>query len=162
MIQTPPRPHSGQLARRHLRRTHRVVKTRGHIKGDGAGCHVSQGGSGIRIRAGASFPWTRLNFGYRMASPDITVFAGSIRLHGKGNYAVAEATVTLAGATEYVYVYWHRDDPSNNGITHATSEPVSDATVARVPLYKFTADSGFYDAPDICHLGDINCDLPLR
>lgn len=107
------------------------------------------------------FPWEKLAFGYLLDSPVVTIYAGTIRMHGSIIIAVSQDDITLTGTTDWVYVQHVRDSAAGT-IQHTGTEPETTSTHLRVPLYKFTADAGVYSLAQICHMGDINFDTPLR
>lgn len=109
---------------------------------------------------GDSFSWDALAFGYAQSGAVITIHAGSIRLHGIGNYSVAEDTVTLTGATEWVYVQQAKTSGAAT-IEHSATEPLSNTTYRKLPLYLFEATAGVYSLSRICHMGDFNFDAPI-
>jgi len=114
-----------------------------------------------RAAAAAAFPWSTLSFGYTTSSGGVTIHAGSIRLHGIGNYAVAETDVTLTGATEWVYVEQSKSTPASTSVKHSATEPATNTSFRRLPLFKFTNDGSGYVLAQICHMGDFNFDAPI-
>jgi hypothetical protein len=91
-----------------------------------------------------------------------TIAAGTIRLHGIGNYLVDGDTVSLSGSTAWVYVY-HEKNHSDSGFGVLSTEPNSNGTQYRFPLVKLDLEDGAYVRNDpICHEGDINALAPLR
>lgn len=144
------------------------------------------GGSSYELRqsqsagGGASFPWSKLSFGYRLvrdteADPPewlVRIFPGAIRLHGVAVYSLeanplladdAGAEVTLTGSTVWVYAYVARGAANGTtvSIDRVNSEPLSTSTTLRLPLYKFELKGDRYVLAQICNMGDINLDTPL-
>ena len=76
-------------------------------------------------------------------------------------YTIAAATVTLTGATEYVYAY-HLKDHSSSGLSHSTSAPLSLGDRWIWPLVYATATAGVWSIETILHRGDIFMFAPLR
>jgi len=111
---------------------------------------------------GDSFPWSDVSLGYTRSGSTVTIYAGSIRLHGIGNYAVSQANVTLTGITEWVYVQQGIISPGTTSIEHSSTEPESNGTHRKLPLFKFTASAGVYSLTQICHMGDFNFETPIN
>jgi len=118
-----------------------------------------KGGKGGK--GGASFPWSTLAFGYSINVATVTIYTGTIRLHGHGNYTVVESTATLTGGTEWVYVEQSKSSPATTSIKHSAIEPETNTTFRRLPLYKFTNDGSGYVLAQICHMGDFNFDAAI-
>jgi len=114
-----------------------------------------------RPASGAAFPWDKLAFGYAGITTGVTIYTGTIRLHGIGNYTVAEDDVSLTGATEWVYVEQSKSSPNTTSIKHSATEPATNTSFRRLPLYKFTNDGSGYILAQICHMGDFNFDAPI-
>jgi hypothetical protein len=116
---------------------------------------------GIQLFGGPQFPfYSKLRFGCKLSGTTCTIFAGTVHIHGKGDYDCAEADVVLSGATEYVYVTWSRAAPAPS-IGHAASLPVTNVSTVYVPLYCFSAVTNGYTLKWIHHMGDLNFDTPL-
>lgn len=108
------------------------------------------------------FPFDKLAFGFSLNGDVVTIFPGTLRIHGTGLFPVAEIDVTLTGSVEFVFLA-HSRDHNSTSITHSTTEPETTSNELRVPLYKFTADTpGLYELDRILNMGDINIDTPLR
>ena len=123
-----------------------------------AGIFVTTRPSAVAV-AGDTIPYT---FKCSLAGNVVTIQAGTVRLHGIGNYPIPTSTVTLTSATEWVFVS-HNRDHSSSEIGHQCEEPTSDTNTLRVPLafYTMTGDSSFA-LTSVHHLGDISIDAPLR
>lgn len=109
------------------------------------------------------FPWRLVSFACFQSGSDmatVTVSKGAIRIHGDFAYTIPEATVTLTGLTECVFVQ-HARGTQAGVIAHAATAPLSNATYLYVPLCSYEADAGRYHLDHIWHFGDINVDLPL-
>ena len=116
---------------------------------------------GIELFGGSQLPfYGQLRFGVKLRSTTCTIYAGTVHIHGAGDYNVAETAVVLSGATEYVYVTWARAAPVP-AIGHAASLPITNVSTVYVPLYSFTAVTGGYRLQWIHHMGDLNFDTPL-
>ena len=125
---------------------------------------------------GAGFPWSKMAFGYRLIveageteeDPSTTlcrIFPGKIRMHGIGNRTLAnEQDVALGASEEWVYVQFARGGSSGPAsISHSFTEPVSTSTTVRIPLYVFERlNGGAYSLKQICNMGDVNFDTPIR
>jgi hypothetical protein len=110
---------------------------------------------------GSGFPWSTLALGYALSGTTCTIYAGTLRLHGIGTYAVAQADVSLSGETEWVYLYHNRDHGST-GISHSATEPASTTDQLRIPLYRFTQNAGgWFTLSRVCNMGDVNIDAPV-
>jgi len=107
-------------------------------------------------------PWNRLAFGYYLVKNVVTIYTGNLRQHGIQNISISETDVTLSGDPEYVYVN-HQRGSSSATILHSQTEPVSNSTTLKVPLYKFEVVTGMiYKISQILHFGDINFDTPIQ
>lgn len=94
---------------------------------------------------------------------EATISTGSWRFLGPsdGNYLVAEDTLTLTGATEWVYT-WHMKDHSSSGMAHSATEPVSNGDRWIWPLAYCEPTSGNYRiVRSLWIAGDIIVCLPL-
>lgn len=125
---------------------------------------------------GVSFPWDKLAFGYALSaeldSSDeptgntiCTINPGKIRIHGAGVFELTSAAsvVLTPMTTAWVYAQMPRAGGSITVLATST-EPESNATSLKVPLYKFTKSGESYvlsDGDGIRHMGDINLDVPL-
>lgn len=131
-------------------------------RGDNTTTSVSSAGT---ISAYENMPWHQIAFGYKLAADVVTIYPGTIRMHGIAKYPLAsEATVTLTGATEYVYAQIARGESTGTAptIAHSTTEPETTSTHLRVPLYSFeSVAAGKYKRTRILNMGDINLDTPL-
>lgn len=78
------------------------------------------------------------------ANNQCKISAGTIRLGTGNNYAVAETTVTLTGATEYVYVRVTLSDGTTS-VLHSSTEPETDSTYFYLIIIEFIATAGNYD-----------------
>lgn len=120
----------------------------------------------IEIQIYRSF-WPFLSFWYKQTGTtgnQITVKAGTFRVHGSFKTEVAETPLSLSGTTEYIYLQWTRSG-SGVSVEHASTEPESTNTTLYVPLYRFGLSNyttGNYVLKQIYHVGDVNLDLPLR
>ena len=124
-----------------------------------AGIFVTTRPSASSAVAGDTIPYT---FKCSLAGNVVTIQAGTVRLHGIGNYPISTSTVTLTSATEWVFVS-HNRDHSDSGIGHQYEEPTSDTNTLRVPLAFYTmADDSSFALTSVHHLGDISIDAPLR
>jgi len=104
----------------------------------------------------------RSSFRFRLVGNSLTIYEGTLRIHGIGNYTLAEQTITLSGSTEWVFVYRARTGGAIY-LDHQAVEPESNSTYLYVPLYKFTSSDGgaTYTLDRDCRY-DINLDTPLR
>ena len=108
------------------------------------------------------FPWCKFAFGYSISGEVVKIYPGTIRKHGIGNYALSSETeVTLTGATEWVYAQMSRAGGTVS-IKHSATEPASNSTTLKVPLYLFSFVASSYSLERVCNLGDINFDTPIR
>ena len=97
-------------------------------------------------------------FRHRMLTDtSVRIYAGTVRIEGRGNYEVATTDVALSGSTPFVSVEFDRV-VGTAGIIMANSKPVSDGGFLRVPLLSFTAVAGVYANPIVCHIGDVSSD----
>ena len=112
-----------------------------------------------------SFPWSLLAFGYSLNAAVCTIYPGTIRMHGIAKYPLATAaTVTLTGSTEWVYAEVQRQDTTGTAptIAHSSTEPETNSTHLRIPLFKFTSPAANrYTLARICNMGDVNLDTPI-
>jgi hypothetical protein len=122
-----------------------------------------------RSSGAASFPWSKLAFGYTLAMEETTwictIYPGAVRLHGIGVRTLdAETDVVLSGSPAWVYVEFSRATaaPSTLTLAVAASEPVSTSAVVRIPLYRFDYTNGAYTMGRICNMGDVHFDTPVR
>ena len=121
--------------------------------------------NGLRIEVDNGFDWSKLSYGYSIGGAVVTIYPGTIRMHGVAEYpnAVSE-TVTLTGSTEWVYAEGARGAVTltTPDIKHSSTEPATTSTHLRIPLYKFTSTvPGTYSLARICNMGDINLDTPM-
>jgi len=115
---------------------------------------------GFRIEVDSDGSSASLTFSCSLASPVVTVTLGSIWF-ADAQYAVAEDTVTLTGATEYVYV-WHNKDHSDSGIDHSSTPPISNGNRWIWVLCTYTVSAGVWTLSSIRHRGDVHAYLPMR
>jgi hypothetical protein len=90
----------------------------------------------------------------------VRIYAGTVRIHGRNNYAVGDTDISLTGYPEWVFVELDRAAGSAS-IKKQSTEPLSDGGFLRVPLLEFPITSiigGVYANPTIRHRGDINID----
>ena len=120
--------------------------------------------NGLRIDGGGEgFPWGKTSFGYsQTAGAEVRIYSGTLRLHGLGSYFVTQHEVTLTGAECWIYLH-HTRDHATTDIRTSSTEPQTETSALRVPLFMFTlTPGGSYVLARICNIGDINFDLPLR
>jgi hypothetical protein len=107
-------------------------------------------------------PWgEQWAFGIALKGVSLTVYAGTLSIDGKGDYATVETALTLVATTEWVYLKWLR---GSGGITveQTTSRPSSSSTAVAVPLYRFDQAGGTaYKLALCCHIGDVHLGAPL-
>ena len=131
------------------------------------GVWVRNRGNKIEIsgRGVGAFPWSKLAFGYSLNGDVVTIYPGTIRMHGIAEYPLPDsADVALSGSTEWVYTEVARGAVTltTADIKHSATEPATTSTHLRVPLYKFTSTvPGTYSLARICNMGDINLDTPI-
>ena len=110
-------------------------------------------------------PWSKFAYGYSKSGAVITIYPGTIRMHGIAEYPNSDSeTVTLTGSTEWVYLEVARGETTltTPDVKHSATEPQTNSTHLRIPLYKFTSSTpGTYTLARICNLGDINLDTPI-
>lgn len=116
-------------------------------------------GRGIRI-IGDFATTSNISFKVTVSGATATVAAGLI-LFQSSNETIAQATASLSGATEYVYVYETKDH-SSRGIDHAETQPVSDATRWVWILAYLTASGSSYVITKIHYEGDIHAQWILN
>jgi hypothetical protein len=123
----------------------------------------------VRVSGGARMVITRKSSGTgelwslqhsKPANNQCTISAGRI-VYGTKVYSVAEDTVVLEGATEFVFVKIIRAS-SVSSIEHASTYPVSNPTEFVLPLVEFTATNGVYDKGKILHKGDHVSTTPIN
>ncbi len=142
------------------------------IKATPNGLHIGGGGTGSGV------DYSKFAFGFKLASipgeseedpgtPGVEITPGTIRFHGAGKWTLAEkATVTLDPMSEpWVYAQMPRGGGTVS-IAASSTEPVSNASTFKLPLYLFKrTDGGSYvlhpDLGGIRHIGDVNLDTPL-
>lgn len=127
--------------------------------------------SGDHQMKAAQFPWQKISFGFRLGrdgqtgAPVVTIYPGTIRLHGLASWMLtADTEVTLAGNPCHVHaaVAVGAADGTAPAIAVMTSMPVSTASTMRFPLYKFELQGDRYVLAQVFNLGDINLAAPLR
>jgi hypothetical protein len=135
---------------------------------------VPNGSGGGGGGTGSGFPWSKVRFGYALSaeldSSDeptgntlCTINKGTIRVHGSGNFECSGGEVVLNPmVTAWVFAQMSRGGGTVT-IGAQSTEPVSDVVTLRVPLYQFEQSGSSYALADagICHIGDINFDVPL-
>jgi hypothetical protein len=90
----------------------------------------------------------------------VTVTAGTIWAD-KANLPVGGGTLTLAGDTEWVYV-WAARDLSAGGIDHMTETPTSSTDRIFLPLVKYTkVGTSWQQQGGLCHRGDFYFSQPV-
>ena len=115
----------------------------------------------IRISLEDYFPESMWAFGVDMVNDtQIKIYEGDIILNGQNSMTAPEATLTMSGATEYVYVEAERDGSSGT-ITHSTSVPESTAKLLKLKICKLEADDGVWSITKRYHRGDFNFDTPM-
>lgn len=115
---------------------------------------VSDFGSG-----GDSTPYS---FKCSLSGDIVTVQAGTIRLHGIGNYDISTTNITLSSETEWVFAWLSRDH-SGSGISSQYEMPTSDTVTFRVPIAQYMrSGDGSFVLVSVRVMGDINVDAPLR
>jgi hypothetical protein len=108
-----------------------------------------------RSSGGATFPWSKLAFGYSLSGTTCTIYGGSIRIARVGTYAVGETNVTLSGAVVWIYVR-HAYDHGETTIEVSATEPSGSTDYMEFPLYNFVRNAGgAYELSRICNMGDI-------
>ena len=93
------------------------------------------------------------------ANNQCKISAGTVTIAHQ-NYSVAETTVTLTGASEFVFVKLVLSSGATS-VLHASTRPVSDSTNFYLILASFTATDGVYDAGTIHWRGDYNANALL-
>jgi len=119
--------------------------------------------AGIQIDAGgAAFPWTDMAFGFSLIAADtVRIYAGTLRIHGIGNYHVDQDDLDLEGAEAWVYLK-HKRDHTTTAVTFQAMEPESDTIYLRIPLFQFIRNpGGTYVLSRACNIGDVNLDTPI-
>ena len=117
-------------------------------------------------------PWSMMPFWYAQennGSDDttgakLTIRTGNLRIHGTNNIVVPETEIIMTGITEWIYVE-HARGSGTASINHSSSEPVTNSTHLRVPLYNFELDTSLnrYKLADQgLRRFDINFDTPLQ
>ena len=104
-----------------------------------------------------------LTFSWYLLGASIVVRAGTIFI-GETAYAIAETTLNLTGATEYVYI-WHKVDHSSSGISSSATDPGSgDSSEYRWRIVKLEAVAvGKYRwAAEYRPGGDVVVQVPIR
>ena len=94
------------------------------------------------------------------ANNSCKITAGCITLAGK-DYEFTVDTVTLTGATEFVYVQVEYSDTDSATLGHASAKPVSNSTYFYLVLVSFTATDGVWDSGIIRWKGDYNGAQPI-
>lgn len=94
------------------------------------------------------------------------LYAGSKRIHGIGNQAVAQTDVQLSDANTTTWIYLNYNWATTTlSVTSSATEPASTLADLKIPLYKCTQDtSGNSPHPhfvsQVCHWGDVNIVRP--
>lgn len=104
-----------------------------------------------------SFGWTMMTKG------KVRIYTGSLRIGGKGTYTLAQEDVTLTGNPEYIYLQWTRA-AAVLSLEHAATEPASDGTTMKLPLYQFARASDGSGRYILTHdyRNDVNMDVVTR
>lgn len=142
------------------------------IKATANGLHIGGGGTG------SSVDYSKWAFGHKLVSvpgeteddPATTacqIQPGAIRFHGAGYWTLAEATSVALDPMSAPWVFAQM--PRGGGtisIAASSTEPVSNATTLKIPLYLFErSEGGSYALHStlggIRHIGDVNLDTPL-
>ena len=105
---------------------------------------------------------TGMCFGVTTSGLNVTVAAGTLRLHSIGKYAVAETVLACSGDPLWIYIS-HARDHSTTAAAFSASEPVTTTTTLMIPLAKFNLNGTGtgYTLEYTCHIGDISLDVPL-
>jgi len=151
-----PIPQSGRSVKDWALPIHRRVESLGRIRGDNKMIFVEYGDNATTIRG--KFDWEAKILGCKLIGNKVTVYARTLRIHGLGNFAVAETTVTLGGSPEYVFIQRARSGGSAT-VGHSTTEPTSGDTI-RVPLAKYVKQGSIYVLDTPCLLWDVNLGAP--
>ena len=105
---------------------------------------------------GPEFLDDRASFDYDLVGNVVTIYVGTLRIPGIGDYEAAKTNVTLtSGSTEWVYVK-HDQNTRDTTIEHSATEPISDGRYLRIPLHKFTKTGGVW-----IHARDCRPDIVL-
>lgn len=114
----------------------------------------------IAYAQGSGLDVSQLTFSCSLSGSTVTIAAGVIML-GDVSYEVASDTVTLSGATEYVYL-WHKKNHSSSGFEHMATVPTSAGDEWRWILCRYTGSGGVYTLAAIHHVGDVSEKLPMQ
>ena len=110
-------------------------------------------------------------FDWVLSGAGITIAPGTVWAD-KSNLHIAGATLTLAGATEWVYVWMQRDlsvggidhmtEEQTSSIDHMTEEPTSSTDRILLPLAVFEGSGTTYAQKGAtCHRGDFYFSQPV-
>jgi hypothetical protein len=77
------------------------------------------------------------------------------------SFDLSAGTVTLTGATEYVYAYLQKNHTAN-GFAHSTSKPLSLGDKWIFPLVYCEGYAGIYMVKKVLHQGDLFMFSPLK
>ena len=123
-------------------------------------------------KLGESFPWSKLAFGYALATDDdtpvVNINAGSVRMHGLRVYTYTPpedgSELPLVGDDCIVFIEIDRVSSENDiTLSAQTVMTPTTATTLRIPLYTFRKlEGGSYALHVIHNMGDINIDQPIR
>jgi hypothetical protein len=107
----------------------------------------------------------QMTFFTSLSGSEVTVSAGTVRIHVSGQYAMAESSVTLTGNPEWVYLRMARGG-GTPAVYHAAGPTAPDSTNTHLhwPLAKYSLGTatGKYGLDYRCHIGDVNIDSPIR
>ena len=81
-----------------------------------------------------------------------------LRIHGLGNFTVAEQTVTMTGSPEWIYIQRARAGGACT-VGRSTTEPTSGDAI-RVPIARYVKQGSLYRLDYPCLLWDVNMGAP--
>jgi hypothetical protein len=142
--------HGGMMPKQSLEKIYSMLR---NITGEGGITVTSDYGRGIRIKGGIAADSTTWSFSCSVSGSTCTITEGIIQL-GAVSYEVPQGTVTLTGATEYVYIY-HMKDHSASGFGHSSSIPNSAGDEWRFILVKFASSGTTWTEVWTGHKGNI-------
>ncbi len=109
-----------------------------------------------------TFPWDLLGFGYKLEGDVVTIYDGTLRIHGKGTWDWEEDTINLTSNPSWVFVEFDTKDGTVVQVYESATEPKTKGRWLRVPLYKFTADEGSFELARISNMGDVQFGAVMR
>jgi len=131
-----------------------------------------------RAGGAVAFDYSVFAFGFRFVTIEgenegdppttgVEIMPGSVRMHGVGSWSLDEAATVSLDPMSAPWVYAQL--PRNGGdvtVSASSTEPVSNTTTLKIPLYLFErSEGGTYALHStlggIRHIGDVNLDTPL-